>query len=84
MVNGLIPEVPKWFPDARLNYAENLLHRRDDAIAVTESGESGIVIHYSFCELREHVREMAAALRINGLQVGDIVAGMYLIISSNR
>src|SRR5947207_1855847 len=29
----------EWFPDARLNYAENLLRRRDDAIALVFWGE---------------------------------------------
>ncbi|KAF9007731.1 acetoacetyl-CoA synthetase [Hymenopellis radicata] len=73
---GRIPEVPIWFPGARLNYAENLLARRDDGIAVTTGGESGVVADYSFRTLREMVREMAAALRVNGLRVGDRVAAI--------
>lgn len=70
-----MPEVPIWFPDARLNFAENLLYRRDDSVALTEGAESGIVINYTFRELRQLVKEMAAALRANGLKVGDRVAG---------
>lgn len=31
---GRLPEVPVWFPGARLNYAENVLSRNDDAIAL--------------------------------------------------
>lgn len=79
IADGYLPEVPIWFPGARLNYAENLLARTDDGIAVTTSGESGIVVDYSFRQLRSMVREMAAALRANGLRVGDRVAGMLAI-----
>lgn len=74
---GRIPEIPVWFPDVRLNYAENLLYRRDDGTALTEGGESGIVTHTSFRQLYARVQEMAAALRVNGLQVGDRVAGKF-------
>jgi acetoacetyl-CoA synthetase len=68
-------EVPVWFPGARLNYAENLLYRNDDAIAITEGGESGVTTNYTFRQLHHLVRRMAAALRVNGLQPGDRVAG---------
>ncbi|KAJ7121268.1 acetoacetyl-CoA synthetase [Mycena crocata] len=73
---GTMPEVPIWFPDARLNYAENLLHRRDDAIACTAGGESCVVHHYTHRQLRELVRQMASAMRQHGLQAGDRVAGI--------
>ncbi|KAJ7191401.1 acetoacetate-CoA ligase [Mycena pura] len=68
---GATPEVPIWFPDALLNYAENLLHRTDDAVACTAGGESGVVRHYSYRQLRELVRQMACAMRRHGLQKGD-------------
>ncbi|KAJ7739028.1 acetoacetyl-CoA synthetase [Mycena maculata] len=73
---GAMPEVPVWFPDARLNYAENLLFRKDDAIACTAGGESGVVHHYSYRQLRELVRQMARAMRRHGLKKGDRVAGI--------
>lgn len=57
--NGVLDEVPLWFPGARLNYAENLLHRTDDATAITATGESGVITNYTFRELREMVRVMA-------------------------
>jgi len=72
---GKYEEVPEWFPGARLNYAENLLYRNDDCIACTAGNELGVVKHYTFRQLREMVREMAAAMRVNGLKVGDRVAG---------
>ncbi|EIW83199.1 acetoacetate-CoA ligase [Coniophora puteana RWD-64-598 SS2] len=73
---GVREEVPKWFPDARLNYAENLLHRNDDGLACTTGGELGRVSHYTFRQLRVLVQEMAAAMRTNGLQPGDRVAAI--------
>ncbi len=72
---GTLPEIPTWFPDARLNFAENLLYRRDDGIALTEANESGILVHVTFRQLYERVREMADACLANGLKVGDRVAG---------
>jgi acetoacetyl-CoA synthetase len=72
-----IAEVPVWFPGSRLNWAENLLQRNDDGIACTATGESGVTTDYSFRELREMVREMAAAMRVQGVGIGDRVAGAY-------
>ncbi|RXW22984.1 hypothetical protein EST38_g2854 [Candolleomyces aberdarensis] len=73
---GPLSEVPTWFPGARLNYAENILRRRDDGVAVIAAGEDGVVRSYTFRELHNLVREMTAALRANGLQVGDRVAAI--------
>ncbi|KAH6913876.1 acetoacetyl-CoA synthetase [Coprinopsis sp. MPI-PUGE-AT-0042] len=71
-----LPDVPNWFPGARLNYAENLLTRRDDGIALTEAGENGILTHFSYRNLHARVQEISASLRANGLQVGDRVAAI--------
>ncbi|KAI0284512.1 acetoacetate-CoA ligase [Russula brevipes] len=65
MEDGYIKEVP-----------ENLLWRTDDATAITESNESGHVASYSYRELREQVRKLAAALKTHGLQPGDRVAAI--------
>ncbi|KAK7472526.1 hypothetical protein VKT23_000641 [Stygiomarasmius scandens] len=65
-----------WFPGARLNYAENLLRRNDDAIACTTIDETYVPKDYSYRQLRGLVAEMAAALRVNGLSTGDRVAGV--------
>ncbi|EPT04586.1 hypothetical protein FOMPIDRAFT_1156848 [Fomitopsis schrenkii] len=73
---GRIKELPTWFPGARLNYAENLLHRSDDGIAVIAARESGDVKHYSFRQLREMVRRLSAALRASGITTGDRVAAI--------
>ncbi|KAJ6625754.1 acetoacetate-CoA ligase [Mycena sp. CBHHK59/15] len=74
--SGPLHEVPIWFPGARLNYAENMLHRKDDAVAITAGGETGIVTHYTYRQLRELVRQMASAMRRHGLVPGDRVAGI--------
>lgn len=75
ITEGRFKEIPVWFPGARLNYAENLLCHDGDAIAMTGAREHGEIVHYTFRQLRHLVRDMAAAMRVNGLQVGDRVAG---------
>ncbi|KAJ3749562.1 acetoacetyl-CoA synthetase [Lentinula detonsa] len=76
ITEGSIPNVPIWFPGARLNYAENLLWRNDDSIACTAGGEPGKVAECTFRELRLRVQKMASALRANGLQIGDRIAAV--------
>ncbi|THU92452.1 acetoacetate-CoA ligase [Dendrothele bispora CBS 962.96] len=71
-----IPEVPIWFPGARLNWAENILQRNDDGIACTATGESNFITDYSFKQLRGMVREMAAAMRVQGVGIGDRIAAI--------
>lgn len=78
----LLEEIPNWFPGARLNYAENLLIRKDDGIALTEATELGVIAEVSYKELNARVGQMAAALRANGLKVGDRVAGKPMPSSS--
>ena len=64
----------KWFPDARLNFAENLLRRRDDGQAIVFWNETGRQQALSFQELYDQVARLAATLRSWGLQPGDRVA----------
>jgi len=65
----------RFFPDARLNYAENLLRRRDDAMAIVFRGEDRVAEQVSFAELHERVSVLAQALSAAGIGVGDRVAG---------
>ena len=66
---------PKWFDGARLNFAENLLRRRDDAPAIVSWNELGPRARLTFAELHEEVARVAAALRAHGVSAGDRVAG---------
>ncbi|TPX55051.1 hypothetical protein PhCBS80983_g05642 [Powellomyces hirtus] len=68
-------KIPKWFPGARLNFAENLLVRKDDHIALIGAGEAGITNKLTYAELHEQVRACAAALIGLGIKTGDRVAG---------
>jgi len=65
----------RWFPEARLNFAENLLRRRDAETALIFWGEDRIKQRLSFGELYDRVSQLAQALRAAGVQAGDRVAG---------
>src|SRR5262245_39404686 len=41
----------RWFPDARLNFAENLLRRRDRATAIVFWGETRLKTTVTYAEL---------------------------------
>lgn len=64
----------RWFPQARLNFAENLLRRRDGTDALVFRGEDHVIRRMSFGELRTEVMRCAAALRAAGVGEGDRVA----------
>ncbi|KEA63983.1 Acetoacetyl-CoA synthetase [Marinobacterium lacunae] len=65
----------QWFPEARLNFAENLLRWRDDRPAVVFCGEDGRRNELSHAELYAQVAALASALRAQGIRPGDICAG---------
>jgi acetoacetyl-CoA synthetase len=64
----------KWFPDARLNFAENLLRSHDSADALVFWGEDKVRGRVSHAELYRAVAQTAAALRDMGVRKGDRVA----------
>jgi acetoacetyl-CoA synthetase len=64
----------RWFPGARLNFAENLLRRRDDGDALVFRGEDQVRTRWSHGELYDEVSRVARALRAAGLRPGDRVA----------
>ena len=66
---------PRWFPGARLNFAENLLRCRDDREALVFWNEQGPVRRLTFAELADAVARFAAYLRAAGVEAGDRVAG---------
>jgi len=65
----------KWFPGARLNFAENLLRFRDDQPAIVFTCEGGQLRKLTYAELYQEVARTAAALSAVGVQVNDRVAG---------
>jgi acetoacetyl-CoA synthetase len=64
----------KWFQGARLNFAENLLRRKDDHTAIIFWGEDSVKKEISYAELFEQVRNVAAGFRKLGLKKDDRVA----------
>lgn len=64
-----------WFPGARLNFAENLLRRSDDAPALIAYREGAPRREVSFAALRAQVGAAARTLRAWGVVAGDRVGG---------
>jgi acetoacetyl-CoA synthetase len=64
----------KWFPGAKLNYAQNLLRRRDVSDAIVFRGEDLFERRMSHQALWSEVACFAAALRARGVKKGDVVA----------
>jgi acetoacetyl-CoA synthetase len=65
----------RFFPDARLNFAENLLRRDGDDPALIFTSEAGFRWTVTWAELRRDVARFAAALRTAGVGRSDRVAG---------
>ena len=66
----------QWFPEARLNFAENLLRHRDDKVALVFRGENGARRQLSYSDLYLQVARFAEALKQRGVSKGDRVAAM--------
>jgi acetoacetyl-CoA synthetase len=65
----------KWFPNVRLNFAQNLLRHKDDRVALIARNEWGHKREYTYAQLHEEVGKLAHALREAGVGMGDRVAG---------
>ncbi len=65
----------RWFPEARLNYAENLLQRRDDGEALVFWGEDKVKRRLSRAGLYREVARFQQFLIAAGVGAGDRVAG---------
>jgi acetoacetyl-CoA synthetase len=72
---GLMPGA-QFFPDARLNFAENLLRHRDDHPALIFRNERGGRVQLSFRALHGAVARVAAWLESQGVGPGDRVAAV--------
>ncbi len=66
----------RFFPDARLNYAENMLRRDDDADALVFRGEDRVETRLSWRDLNALVSRLQQALRGLGVEPGDRVAAL--------
>ena len=75
LVDGELMPGARFFPDARINFAENLLRRRDDADAMVFWGEDKAKRRVSFAELYDRVSQLTQALKALGVGPGDRVAG---------
>ena len=66
----------RFFPDAKLNFAQNLLRRRDDAPALVFRNEPGHTTTWSWQRLYDEVNRVAAGLAAAGLKPGDRVGAI--------
>ena len=66
----------KWFENSKLNYAENLLKRRDDGVSIYFFGEDEVELKLSFNELYLKVAKLAFSFKKMGLTKGDRVAAI--------
>src|SRR5260370_11415684 len=64
----------RWYPAARLNFAENLLRWRDASTALVFWGEDRVKRRLTHRELYEQVSRIAQGLRALGVEPGDRVA----------
>jgi len=65
----------RFFPAARLNFAENLLRFRDLHPAIVFRNDRGARREVSYRDLHEEVARIAAGLKAAGVVAGDRVAG---------
>ena len=65
-----------WFPDARLNFVENLLRGDDAQRGVIAADERGVHTTLTIGELRRRVAGAQSGLRELGVGRGDVVAGI--------
>src|SRR5688572_8225811 len=64
----------RFFPDARLNFAENVLRGDGNGEAIVYRSESGVARTITWRQLRDETAAFAAALRTAGIRPGDRVA----------
>ncbi len=70
---GKLPDA-HWFPNATVNYAEQLLRRRDQHLAIVALTEDGSRRTLTYAELSEQVARARAGLKRAGVKAGDRVA----------
>lgn len=76
LVDGTKMPGAKFFPDARLNYAENMLRRNDDADALVFRGEDKVRRRMSWAELNQAVARLHRAFTAAGVKAGDRICAV--------
>ncbi len=66
----------RFFPDARLNYAENLLRKHDASDALVFRGEDKVERRMSWAELNASVARLNRALASAGVKAGDRICAV--------
>jgi acetoacetyl-CoA synthetase len=74
--SGKLFHQTQWFEGSRLNYAENLLQRRDSQTAIVSILENGDRRSFSYRQLHQQVGALAQHFLALGLGVGDRVAAI--------
>ena len=63
----------RFFPNAQLNYTENVLKNKNEHLAIISEREDGLKSKISTLELKDKVLKMAGWLKENGISKGDRV-----------
>ena len=63
----------RFFPNAKLNYTENLLKNKNEPLAIISEREDGLKSKISTLELKDKVLKLAGWLKENGISKGDRV-----------
>lgn len=76
LINEDRMQAARFFPDARINWAENMLRRRDDVTAVIFRNEKGVERQLSFAQIAEQVARLQKYFKAQGIETGDRIAGL--------
>ena len=63
----------RFFPNAKLNYTENVLKNKNESLAIISEREDGLKSKISTLELKDKVLKLAGWLKENGISKGDRV-----------
>ena len=76
IVDGAKMPGAKFFPDARLNYAEYMLRRNDNGDALVFRGENKVRRRMSWAELNRAVARLHRAFAAAGVKAGDRICAV--------
>ena len=76
LINGDKMPGGQFFPNARLNFAQNLIKKNDGTDAVVFWGEDKVKKCLSWAELNQTVSKLQQAFKQSGVSVGDRICAM--------